>query len=237
MEKLYGEPGFGIWLANFRDIFLDEEANAEFSEFIADKIRSRVHDPVRRREADPQGPRLRCPAGPAGDQLLRGVQPGQRSSRGPAGDADRADHTPRHPHQRAGVRVRHHRLRHRLRCRHRRLRPHRHPRRRRAVTAGEVGRRAGDVPRPHRGGLPEHVHADRSAERFGLDELPTRHRARRRLGHRGAAVRVEAPPQPGRGHPRGGGGLERLRSDALRDHAAAQRPGLVHGIQLQRRRP
>jgi cation diffusion facilitator CzcD-associated flavoprotein CzcO len=45
-EKLYGEPGFGIWLANFRDIFMNEEANAEFSEFIADKIRSRVHDPV-----------------------------------------------------------------------------------------------------------------------------------------------------------------------------------------------
>jgi cation diffusion facilitator CzcD-associated flavoprotein CzcO len=45
-EKLYGEPGFGIWLANFRDIFIDEEANAEFSEFIANKIRSRVHDPV-----------------------------------------------------------------------------------------------------------------------------------------------------------------------------------------------
>jgi len=45
-EKLYGEPGFGIWLANFRDIFMDEEANAEFSEFIANKIRSRVHDPV-----------------------------------------------------------------------------------------------------------------------------------------------------------------------------------------------
>jgi cation diffusion facilitator CzcD-associated flavoprotein CzcO len=45
-EQLYGEPGFGIWLANFRDIFMDEEANAEFSEFIAGKIRSRVRDPV-----------------------------------------------------------------------------------------------------------------------------------------------------------------------------------------------
>jgi cation diffusion facilitator CzcD-associated flavoprotein CzcO len=44
-EQLYGEPGFGIWLANFRDIFMDEEANAEFSEFIAGKIRSRVKDP------------------------------------------------------------------------------------------------------------------------------------------------------------------------------------------------
>ena len=44
-ERLYGEPGFGIWLANFRDTFMDDEANAELSEFIAGKIRSRVHDP------------------------------------------------------------------------------------------------------------------------------------------------------------------------------------------------
>jgi cation diffusion facilitator CzcD-associated flavoprotein CzcO len=45
-ERLYGEPGFGIWLSNFREIFIDEKANAEFSEFIAEKIRSRVNDPV-----------------------------------------------------------------------------------------------------------------------------------------------------------------------------------------------
>jgi cation diffusion facilitator CzcD-associated flavoprotein CzcO len=45
-EQLYGEPGFGIWLANFRDTFMDEAANAELSEFIAGKIRSRVDDPV-----------------------------------------------------------------------------------------------------------------------------------------------------------------------------------------------
>ena len=45
-DKLYDGPGFGIWLANFRDIFMNEEANAEFSEFIANKIRSRVKDPV-----------------------------------------------------------------------------------------------------------------------------------------------------------------------------------------------
>ena len=44
-DELYGQPGFGIWLANFRDIFMDEEANAEFSEYMADKIRQRVHDP------------------------------------------------------------------------------------------------------------------------------------------------------------------------------------------------
>ena len=45
-EKLYGEPGFGIWFGNFREVLMDELANEEFSAFIADKIRSRVHDPV-----------------------------------------------------------------------------------------------------------------------------------------------------------------------------------------------
>ncbi|MGR8919536.1 MAG: flavin-containing monooxygenase [Gammaproteobacteria bacterium] len=44
-DKLYDEPGFGIWLRNFVEIFVDEEANAEFSEYIADRIRQRVHDP------------------------------------------------------------------------------------------------------------------------------------------------------------------------------------------------
>jgi cation diffusion facilitator CzcD-associated flavoprotein CzcO len=43
-DKLYDEPGFGIWLANFREIFMDEAANAEFSEYIADRIRRRVRD-------------------------------------------------------------------------------------------------------------------------------------------------------------------------------------------------
>jgi cation diffusion facilitator CzcD-associated flavoprotein CzcO len=44
-DKLYDEPGFGIWLANFREIFMDEAANAELSEYIADRIRRRVENP------------------------------------------------------------------------------------------------------------------------------------------------------------------------------------------------
>ena len=45
-EKRYGEPGFGIWVGNFRDILTDRSANALISDFIARKIRSRVKDPV-----------------------------------------------------------------------------------------------------------------------------------------------------------------------------------------------
>ncbi len=44
-EDLYKSPGFGVWLGNFRDVLMDPAANAEFSAFIADKIRSRVKDP------------------------------------------------------------------------------------------------------------------------------------------------------------------------------------------------
>jgi len=45
-EELYASPGFGIWLGNYRDVLMNLDANREFSAFIADKIRQRVHDPV-----------------------------------------------------------------------------------------------------------------------------------------------------------------------------------------------
>ena len=44
-EKLYSEPGFGIWMGNFRDVLVDQEANDTLSEFIIRKIRERVKDP------------------------------------------------------------------------------------------------------------------------------------------------------------------------------------------------
>lgn len=45
-EKLYGERGFSIWMGNYRDIMVDEEANRTISEFIKKKIRQRVNDPA-----------------------------------------------------------------------------------------------------------------------------------------------------------------------------------------------
>ena len=45
-EKLYNEPGFGIWQGNFRDMLTDRRANALVSDFVARKIRSRVKDPI-----------------------------------------------------------------------------------------------------------------------------------------------------------------------------------------------
>jgi cation diffusion facilitator CzcD-associated flavoprotein CzcO len=43
-EKLYSEPGFGIWQGNFRDMLTDRKANALIGDFVARKIRQRVKD-------------------------------------------------------------------------------------------------------------------------------------------------------------------------------------------------
>jgi cation diffusion facilitator CzcD-associated flavoprotein CzcO len=44
-DRLYDEPGFGIWLSNFPETFTDEKANAELSAYIAERIRQRVNNP------------------------------------------------------------------------------------------------------------------------------------------------------------------------------------------------
>lgn len=45
-DRLYDESGFAIWLQNFMEIFVDENANAAISDYIAERIRKRVNDPV-----------------------------------------------------------------------------------------------------------------------------------------------------------------------------------------------
>jgi cation diffusion facilitator CzcD-associated flavoprotein CzcO len=45
-EQRYREPGFGIWMGNFRDILIDRDANATITEFMRRKIRERVRDPA-----------------------------------------------------------------------------------------------------------------------------------------------------------------------------------------------
>ena len=45
-ERLWAEPGFKKWLANFHDVMLPGEANEDYAEFVRNKIRERVNDPV-----------------------------------------------------------------------------------------------------------------------------------------------------------------------------------------------
>jgi cation diffusion facilitator CzcD-associated flavoprotein CzcO len=45
-EQLWALPGFKKWLGNFRDIMTDRAANENFAEFVRNKIRARVKNPV-----------------------------------------------------------------------------------------------------------------------------------------------------------------------------------------------
>lgn len=45
-EELWAKPGFEKWLGNFHDIMTNPEANEDFAEFVRNKIRARVKDPV-----------------------------------------------------------------------------------------------------------------------------------------------------------------------------------------------
>jgi len=45
-ERLWAEPGFKKWLSNFQDIMIPGEANENYAEFVRNKIRERVNDPV-----------------------------------------------------------------------------------------------------------------------------------------------------------------------------------------------
>ena len=43
-DKLYETPGFALFAGNFREIFIDEKANREISDYVANRIRQRVHN-------------------------------------------------------------------------------------------------------------------------------------------------------------------------------------------------
>jgi len=53
-DELYEQPGFAILAGNFVEIYVDEAANRELSDYIAERIRRRVHDPVTAEKLIPQ---------------------------------------------------------------------------------------------------------------------------------------------------------------------------------------
>ncbi|MBI2799250.1 MAG: NAD(P)/FAD-dependent oxidoreductase [Gammaproteobacteria bacterium] len=45
-EEIWAQPGFTKWFGCFHDIMTDERANEDYAEFVRNKIRARVKDPV-----------------------------------------------------------------------------------------------------------------------------------------------------------------------------------------------
>ena len=67
-ERLWAEPGFKKRLANFQDIMAPGEANEDYAEFVRNKLRARVKDPVVAKMLGPKNPpfgskRLPCETG------------------------------------------------------------------------------------------------------------------------------------------------------------------------------
>ena len=74
-ERLWEESGHKKWLSNFQDIMVPGEANEDYGEFVRNKIRERVRDPVVAEMLVPKdhpfgSKRIPCETG-----VLRGVQP------------------------------------------------------------------------------------------------------------------------------------------------------------------
>ncbi len=72
---MWNSPGFSKLTSNYTDILMNHAANAEWCEFLADKIRSIVEDPVTADKLIPKDHRVRREAASVRDRLLRGVQP------------------------------------------------------------------------------------------------------------------------------------------------------------------
>ncbi|MEY9149976.1 flavin-containing monooxygenase [Bradyrhizobium elkanii] len=236
-DKLYDEPGFGIWLANFREIFMDEAANAELSEYIAGRIRQRVNDPDVAEKLIPRDHGFGVQRLPLETRyfeaynrdnvqlvdlsetpLVRVTEKGLRTT---ARDYDfdiivyaTGFDAITGAYDLIDIRG------------NRRRAPRR-----------QVEARAVDLPRHARARLPEPVDADRTAKRLRVDELPARHRERRQLVHQSAAIHVGPRPHPRRRHAGGAAALDRACRQDVRDHADAQSQVVVHRLQLQRRRP
>src|SRR5882672_5644340 len=74
-EKLYSEPGFGIWMGNFRDILTNEEAQRCHQRLYRQKDSPAREESKSGGQADSQRSRLRHAPGALGKRLFRNLQP------------------------------------------------------------------------------------------------------------------------------------------------------------------
>ena len=232
-DKLYDGPGFGIWLANFREIFTDEKANAEFSEYIAERIRRRVKDPKVAEKLIPRDhgfgvqrvpmetnyfeafnrPNVRL-VDISETPLVRVTETGLRTTErdyefdiivyATGFDAITGAFDKIDIQGAGGVKL-----------------------------ADKWRTSHLDLPRHDDPRLPQHADAGRPAKRLGLDQLSARHRDRRQLVHRPARVHAGQGLQQGRGDRAGRAALDQPRRQHVRHDADAQGQVVVHRLQLQ----
>ena len=120
---MWRSPGFSKLTSNYTDLLIDEAANAEWCEFISQKIRSIVEDPETADKLIPKDHRFGEKRPPFVDRLLRGVQQPERVDLVDLEQTPIVRMTEDGIETTEGVRgVRHRRVGDRLRLRHRRAR-------------------------------------------------------------------------------------------------------------------
>ncbi len=143
-EKMWNSPGFAKLTSHYTDLLFDHDANAEWCEFLAEKIRGIVTDPETAAKLIPTPP-FRREAAALRERLLRGVQQRERLTRRSGSDAGPAHDRARHRDRRRRAGVRHRGVGHRLRLRDRCAPADGYPRTRRHRARRRVGRRSADV--------------------------------------------------------------------------------------------
>jgi cation diffusion facilitator CzcD-associated flavoprotein CzcO len=233
-EKLYREPGFGIWMGNFRDVLIDQEANATITEFMRRKIRARVKDPAVAEKLIPTNHGFGTRRVPLesgyyevynqGNVRLVDIRETPIERITPAGvKTSEAEHTVDMIIYATGFdaitgafdRID--------------IRGRGWP-----ATSGEVGGRPAYLPGAAERGLPELVHAGGAAQRGHLLQYPALYRAERGLGDR--AHRVHARPGPHSSGADAGSGARLGPARARHRPPHALHPGRLvdDGHQLQR---
>ncbi len=197
-DRLYETPGFAIWLRNFREIFTDEKANAEFSEYIADRIRRRVKNPAVAEKLIPRDHGFGVQRVPMETHyfeafnrdnvnlvditetpIVEVTETGLRTTKR-AYDFDIIVYATGFDAITGA------------------FRSHRHPGHRRRKVTGLVERWSIDLSRHAGAWVPEFFHALGTAERLRLDELSAWHRDRRQLVHQVTSVHERAWLHPRR---------------------------------------
>jgi hypothetical protein len=193
-EQRYGEPGFGIWVGNFRDVLMDRDANALMSD-------CRPQDPATGEK--PGGGRELIPRNHGFGTRRLPLRPViTRSTIRPTSNwwictrHPSARHGERDSHIGARVRVRHDHLRDRLRRADRRLRPHRHPWYRRAAPEGPVDAGRADLLRHPERRISNLLMVMGPDGRTG--QYSAQHRIQRRVGRPPAAAHAGQGPDPRR---------------------------------------
>ena len=196
-EQRWKVGGFAI-LGAFNDLLLNEQSNALAAQFVRDKIRSIVKDPVTAQLLSPThtiGCKRLCVDSGYYDTFNRPNVKLVDISR----DTDRAHHPHWRAQRRPRVQLRRAGARHRLR------RDDRHDdaagpaRQRRLADPAEVACRTTELPGPDDRRFPQPVQHRRAGQHLGLHERDRGHRAARGLDRRLRG----APAHPWPGHHRG----------------------------------